>query len=31
MKTDEVGNELEFGAWPINPKCNICEGEGTII
>ena len=28
---DEVGNELEFGAWPINPKCNICEGEGTII
>ncbi len=28
---DEWGNEREFGAWPINPECKTCKGEGTII
>jgi len=23
--------ELEFGCWPINPKCEHCEGEGAIL
>ena len=30
-QVDEWGNELEFGAWPINPECKACEGEGAII
>jgi len=28
---DEWGNEREFGAWPINPECKTCKGQGTII
>ena len=28
---DDWGNELEFGAWSINPNCKTCEGEGAII
>ena len=30
-QVNEWGNETEFGAWPINPECKTCEGEGTII
>ena len=30
-QVDEWGNENEFGAWPINPECEACEGEGTVI
>lgn len=30
-QVDEWGNENEFGAWPINPECKTCEGEGAII
>ena len=28
---DEWGNELSFGAWPINKECKTCKGYGTII
>ena len=30
-QVDEWGNEREFGAWPINPDCKACKGEGAII
>jgi len=30
-QADEWGNEREFGAWPINPDCKTCKGEGAII
>ena len=30
-QVDEWGNENEFGAWPINPECKSCKGEGAII
>ena len=30
-QVDEWGNENEFGAWPINPDCETCKGEGAII
>ena len=30
-QVDEWGNENEFGAWPINPECKTCKGEGAII
>ncbi|MAH29946.1 MAG: hypothetical protein CL959_04635 [Euryarchaeota archaeon] len=30
-QADEWGNENEFGAWPINPDCKTCKGEGAII
>tara|TARA_B100001540_G_C15688188_1_gene588033 strand:+ start:52 stop:441 length:390 start_codon:yes stop_codon:yes gene_type:complete len=30
-QVDEWGNEREFGAWPINPKCTSCKGEGAVI
>ena len=23
--------ELEFGCWPINPKCTNCNGDGVIL
>jgi len=30
-QADEWGNEREFGAWPINPDCKTCKGEGAVI
>ena len=30
-QVDEWGNENEFGAWPINPECKNCNGEGVIL
>tara|TARA_Y100000401_G_scaffold34902_1_gene26045 strand:- start:102 stop:491 length:390 start_codon:yes stop_codon:yes gene_type:complete len=30
-QVDEWGNEREFGAWPINPECKTCNGEGSIL
>ena len=28
---DQWCHPREFGAWPINPECTSCKGEGTII
>jgi len=28
---NQWGDEVEFGAWPINKECKTCEGGGTII
>jgi len=30
-QVDQWGNKNEFGAWPINPECKTCKGEGAII
>jgi hypothetical protein len=28
---DDCGMEVEYGNWPINPDCEHCHGEGTIL
>ena len=28
---NQWGDEVEFGAWPINEECKTCKGEGTIV